>query len=32
MKEFVMRLGCTWQYNQDPSDIEIKCSGKAERV
>lgn len=26
MKEFVMRLGCTWQYDQDPSDTEIKCS------
>jgi hypothetical protein len=26
MKEFVIKLGCTWQYNQDPSDIEIKCS------
>lgn len=26
MKEFVIRLGCTWQYNQDPSDLELKCS------
>ena len=26
MKEFVMNIGCTWQYNQDPSDIEVKCS------
>lgn len=26
MKEFVMRLGCTWQYSQDPSDNEIICS------
>lgn len=26
MKEKVIELGCTWQYNQDPSDIEIKCS------
>lgn len=26
MKERVMKLGCTWQYNQDPSEIEIKCS------
>lgn len=26
MKERVIKLGCTWQYNQDPSEIEIKCS------
>ena len=26
MKEFVMRLGCTWQYDQAPSDMDIKCS------
>ena len=26
MKKKVIKLGCTWQYNQDPSDIEVKCS------
>lgn len=26
MKERVMKLGCTWQYDQDPSEIEIQCS------
>ena len=26
MKQRVYKLGCTWQYNQDPSEIEIKCS------
>lgn len=26
MKEKVIRLGCIWQYIQDPGDIEIKCS------
>lgn len=26
MKERVFRLGCTWQYIQDPDNIEIKCS------
>ena len=25
MKEMVIELGCTWQYNQDPSEIEVKC-------
>lgn len=25
----VYKLGCTWQYNQDPSEIEIKCSSES---
>ena len=25
MKEMVIELGCTWQYNEDPSEIEVKC-------
>ena len=26
MQEMVIELGCTWQYNQEPRDIEVKCS------
>ena len=29
MKQRVYKLGCTWQYNQDPSEIEIKCSSES---
>lgn len=29
MKERVMKLGCTWQYNQAPSDIEVKCCSES---
>ena len=28
MKEFVMKLGCSWQYDQDPNEIEIQCSSE----
>ena len=30
MEKRVIKLGCTWQYNQDPREIEIKCSTKSE--